>query len=61
MGAYCASKWAVEGLTKALARDLPPSSSLFTVAVHPGVIATDMLAKVFGAAAKPLYPAPEEW
>jgi len=38
---YCASKWAVEGLTKALAEELP--SSMAAVALNPGVIDTDML------------------
>ena len=38
---YCASKWGVEGLTKALAEELP--SGLTAVALNPGVIDTDML------------------
>ncbi len=38
---YCASKWAVEGLTKALAQDLP--AGMAAVPLNPGVIDTDML------------------
>jgi len=38
---YCASKWAVEGMTKALAEELP--STMAAVALNPGVIDTDML------------------
>jgi NAD(P)-dependent dehydrogenase (short-subunit alcohol dehydrogenase family) len=38
---YCTSKWAVEGLTKALAEELP--ASMAAVPLNPGVIDTDML------------------
>jgi NAD(P)-dependent dehydrogenase (short-subunit alcohol dehydrogenase family) len=38
---YCASKWAIEGLTKALAEELPPGMA--AVPLNPGVIDTDML------------------
>ncbi len=55
---YCASKYAVEGLTKSLAQELP--SGMAAVALNPGVIATDMLAQVFGAGAA-AYPAPSAW
>ncbi|MBF2055663.1 MAG: SDR family NAD(P)-dependent oxidoreductase [Cyanobacterium sp. T60_A2020_053] len=43
---YCASKWAIEGLTKALAQELP--SGMATVALNPGVIYTEMLKICFG-------------
>lgn len=43
---YCASKWAIEGLTKALAQELP--SGMATVALNPGVIHTEMLKICFG-------------
>ena len=46
---YCASKWAIEGLTRALAQELP--SNLSTVALNPGVIDTEMLRSCFGDAA----------
>lgn len=38
---YCASKFAIEGLTQSLARELP--GGLTVVALAPGVINTDML------------------
>lgn len=40
---YCASKFAVEGLTQSLAKELP--QGLAVVALAPGVINTDMLQK----------------
>jgi NAD(P)-dependent dehydrogenase (short-subunit alcohol dehydrogenase family) len=55
---YCATKWAVEGLTQALAQELP--SGLAAVAVNPGIIATDMLRSCFGSEAAN-YPTPDEW
>ena len=55
---YCASKWAIEGLTRALAQELP--SNLSTVALNPGVIDTDMLRSCFGNAAGS-HEKPEDW
>jgi NAD(P)-dependent dehydrogenase (short-subunit alcohol dehydrogenase family) len=55
---YCATKWAVEGLTRSLAQELP--KGLAAVAVNPGVIHTDMLESCFGQSAKS-YPGPEKW
>ncbi len=55
---YCASKWAIEGLTKALAQELP--DGLATVALNPGVINTDMLQKTYGSNAYS-YPSAEQW
>lgn len=55
---YCASKFAVEGLTKALAQDLPPG--LAAVPLSPGIIDTDMLRSAFGASAAN-YETPEQW
>lgn len=55
---YCTSKWAVEGMTKALAEDLP--LGMGAVSLHPGIINTDSLKKSFGEHAK-AYPSPEEW
>ncbi len=46
---YCASKWAIEGMTRALAEELPPG--LAAVPLNPGVIDTDMLRSCFGDAA----------
>ncbi|MBT8045210.1 MAG: SDR family oxidoreductase, partial [Verrucomicrobiae bacterium] len=44
---YCASKWAIEGLTQALAQELP--DGLAAVAMNPGVINTHMLQTCWGA------------
>ena len=55
---YCASKWAIEGLTKALAQELP--RGLAAVSLNPGIIATDMLRTAFGAEAED-YQGPESW
>lgn len=55
---YCATKWAVEGLTRALAQELPPGLS--AVAVNPGVIHTRMLESCFEASAS-AYPEPAQW
>ncbi len=55
---YCASKWAIEGLTKALAEELP--EGMAAVPLNPGVIDTDMLRKCWsdGAAS---YPKASKW
>ncbi|MEW5855447.1 MAG: SDR family oxidoreductase [Myxococcota bacterium] len=58
MGAFCASKFAVEGLTQALAKDLP--RGVVAVAVNPGAIDTDMLRTCFGDEAG-TYPAAKAW
>jgi len=55
---YCASKWAVEGLTRALAQELP--SGMAAVPLNPGIIDTAMLRSCFGEEAGN-YPPPEEW
>jgi NAD(P)-dependent dehydrogenase (short-subunit alcohol dehydrogenase family) len=55
---YCASKWAMEGLTKALAQELP--EGMAAVPLSPGIIDTDMLRSCFGGDAG-MYPDPEAW
>ena len=55
---YCASKFAVEGLTKALAAELP--HGMAAVAVSPGVVDTDMLRSTRGDAAANC-PSPMLW
>jgi NAD(P)-dependent dehydrogenase (short-subunit alcohol dehydrogenase family) len=55
---YCATKFAVEGLTGALAQELPPG--LAAVPLSPGIIHTDMLETAMGEAASS-FPGPEEW
>ena len=56
---YCASKWAIEGLTRALAQELD-GSGVSAVAVNPGIIDTEMLRSCFGSGAGH-YPKPEAW
>ena len=55
---YCATKWAIEGLTQSLAQELP--KGLGAVALNPGIIDTDMLRSCFGGSSGS-YPGPEEW
>jgi NAD(P)-dependent dehydrogenase (short-subunit alcohol dehydrogenase family) len=55
---YCATKWAIEGLTQALAQELPPGMA--AVALNPGIINTDMLRSCFGGGAAG-YPSPSDW
>jgi len=55
---YCASKWAIEGLTQALAQELPPGMA--AVPLNPGVINTDMLQSCFGDGAKD-YRNADQW
>ena len=55
---YCATKWAIEGLTRALAQDLP--SGMAAVPLNPGIINTEMLQSSFGGDADS-YPAPDDW
>jgi len=55
---YCASKWAIEGMTLALAQELP--SGMAAVALNPGIINTEMLQSCFGASARS-YPSPDDW
>ena len=55
---YCATKWAIEGMTRSLAQELP--TGLAAVSLNPGVIHTEMLESCFGTAAAG-YPTPEKW
>jgi NAD(P)-dependent dehydrogenase (short-subunit alcohol dehydrogenase family) len=55
---YCATKWAMEGLTQALAQELPPG--LVAIPLNPGIIVTDMLRSCFGGSASG-YPTPPGW
>jgi NAD(P)-dependent dehydrogenase (short-subunit alcohol dehydrogenase family) len=55
---YCATKYAIEGLTLALAQELP--NGMCAVPLNPGVINTDMLQVAFGGEANE-YPTPEKW
>ncbi|MEM9237560.1 MAG: SDR family oxidoreductase [Verrucomicrobiota bacterium] len=55
---YCATKWGIEGLTQALAQELP--DGLAAIPLNPGIINTDMLQSCFGPGADDC-PTPEEW
>ena len=55
---YCATKWAIEGMTLALAQELP--NGMAAVPLNPGVINTDMLRSCFGESANE-FPSAEEW
>lgn len=55
---YCASKWAIEGLTRALAQELP--AGMAAIPLDPGIIDTDMLRMPFGDEAGQ-YESPATW
>lgn len=55
---YCASKWAIEGMTKALAEELP--EGMAAVPLNPGVIDTEMLRTAWGDEAG-AYQKAEAW
>ncbi len=55
---YCASKWAIEGLTQALAQELP--QGMAAIPLNPGIINTAMLQSCFGSQAEH-YPDADEW
>jgi NAD(P)-dependent dehydrogenase (short-subunit alcohol dehydrogenase family) len=55
---YCATKYAIEGLTLALAQELP--RGMAAVPLNPGVIDTDMLRHAWAEGAS-AYPKAEEW
>ena len=55
---YCATKWAIEGMTRALADELP--FGMAAVPLNPGVINTEMLESCFGDSAA-AYPSAEQW
>jgi len=55
---YCATKFAVEGLTRALALELP--AGLAAIPLNPGIIDTAMLRSCFGGSSAS-YETPEKW
>lgn len=55
---YCATKWGIEGLTRALAQELPPG--LAAVPLNPGIINTEMLQTCWGEDAD-AYPDAATW
>lgn len=58
VASYCMSKWAIEGLTKSLAEELP--AGMAAVPLNPGVIDTDMLRACWADGAS-AYPKAEAW
>ncbi len=55
---YCATKWAIEGLSQAMAQELPDGMAV--AALNPGVINTSMLQSCFGNSASS-YIGAEQW
>jgi NAD(P)-dependent dehydrogenase (short-subunit alcohol dehydrogenase family) len=55
---YCATKWAIEGLTQSLAQELP--SGMAAVPLNPGIINTDMLRSCWPGSTKQ-FPTAEQW
>lgn len=51
---YCTSKWAIEGLTRSLAQELPPGMA--AIPLNPGIIHTEMLETCFGEDAASYTP-----
>lgn len=51
---YCASKWAIEGLTRSLAQELPPGMA--AIPLNPGIIHTEMLEICYGEEAAQYTP-----
>lgn len=50
MAPYCGTKWAVEGITKSLAQEIP--ATMAAVPLSPGTVDTDMLRQVWGNRAR---------
>ena len=55
---YCATKYAIEGLTQSLAQELP--DGMAAIPLNPGIINTEMLQTCWGDGAS-RYPTPERW
>jgi NAD(P)-dependent dehydrogenase (short-subunit alcohol dehydrogenase family) len=55
---YCATKWAIEGLTSSLSQEIP--SGMVAVPLNPGIIDTDMLRSCFGGSSGS-YPSAQQW
>ncbi|MFP4338359.1 MAG: SDR family oxidoreductase [Halothece sp.] len=51
---YCTTKWAIEGLTRAIAQELP--SGMAAIPLNPGIIHTEMLETCFGNSAANFTP-----
>lgn len=55
---YCTSKWAIEGMTRSLAEELP--AGMAAIPLNPGIIHTDMLEICFGESAA-AYTSIQAW
>jgi len=55
---YCATKWAIEGLSRSLAQEMPPGMA--SIPFNPGLINTAMLQSCYGSSAS-AYHFPDEW
>jgi NAD(P)-dependent dehydrogenase (short-subunit alcohol dehydrogenase family) len=62
MAPYCATKWAVVALTRALAEELK-LEGVAAVAINPGIVKTGMLQRYLGNTTPDMsgYPTPAEW
>ncbi len=58
VSSYCASKWAIEGMTRSLAQELP--SSMAAIPLNPGIIHTEMLEVCYGEDAAN-YTSIQDW
>jgi len=58
VSSYCASKWAIEGMTRSLAQELPPGMA--AIPLNPGIIHTEMLEICYGEDAAN-YTAIKDW
>ena len=55
---YCATKFAIEGLTQAMAQELP--RGMAAIPLNPGIINTEMLQTCWADGAS-RYPSPDRW
>jgi NAD(P)-dependent dehydrogenase (short-subunit alcohol dehydrogenase family) len=58
VSSYCASKWAIEGMTRSLAQELP--NGMAAIPLNPGIIHTDMLEICYGEDAAS-YTSIQDW
>lgn len=58
VASYCASKWAIEGLTRSLAQELP--NGMAAIPLNPGIIHTKMLEVCYGEDAAH-YTSIQDW
>lgn len=56
---YCASKWAIEGMTKALALELP--NGMAAVTLWPGTVNTQSLEIIYGKEKAAQFTSPQQW